>query len=107
MAHGIPGLVYKVFQSYTKHDRTCKYGEDYRAAFVCKTGNERSVAVATGLQSLFATDFNADCKVRHLNDENKRWSTLCHGCCSLCSAKGAESQSELARLALLGLNLTK
>ena len=107
MAHGIPGLVCKVFQSYTKHDRTCKYGEDYRAAFVCKTGDERSVAVAIGLQSVFATDFGIDCTVRHLNDENKRWSRMCHGRCDLCSSKGAESRSELVRLALLRLNSSK
>ena len=107
VAPGITELAMKVFQSYTKHDRTCKYGEDYRAAFVCKTGDERSVAVAIGLQSVFATDFGIDCTVTHLNDENKKWSRMCHGRCDLCSSTDAESQSEVVRLALLGSKFVK
>ena len=44
-------LVRKVLRSYDEHNKNRSAGENYRAAFICKSGNHRSVAVATGLQT--------------------------------------------------------
>ena len=54
LSRGVLPIADEVRQSYEEHDRTCKAGEDYRAAFVCQTGDHRSFAVAIGLQSQFA-----------------------------------------------------
>ena len=48
---GIRALVQKVLRSYDQHNKTRIAGENYSAAFFCKSGNHRSVAVATGLQT--------------------------------------------------------
>ena len=72
----------EVLQSYEEHDRTCKAGEHYRAAFVCRTGDHRSVAVANGLQTQFAKPL---CTVTHRNLTNGKWMKhFCGGRCQFC-----------------------
>ena len=45
-------LVRKVLRNYDDHNKNRSTGENYRVAFFCKSGNYRSVAVATGLQTM-------------------------------------------------------
>ena len=71
-------LVRKVLRSYDEHNKNRNAGENYRAAFFCKSGNHRSVAVATGLQTmLIGMGYNVLVRMRHLSKEKGDWKRFC------------------------------
>ncbi len=81
---GIRALVQKVLRSYDQHNKTRNAGENYSAAFFCKSGNHRSVAVATGLKTLLMKRSDMQVSVRHLNQEDGGWDRFCGGTCRFC-----------------------
>ena len=83
----------EVLQSYKEHDSNCKGSEDYRAAFVCQTGDHRSVAVAMGLQTQFESPL---CSVQHRNFENGKWKKrFCGGSCECCETWDNRFEEEM------------
>ena len=85
----MPALVRKVLRSYDDYNRSrlrsAAFGENYRAALFCDTGNHRSVAAAIGFATMLnhMQEFKAvQIDVKHSNEIMHR--RLCCGECCYC-----------------------
>ena len=93
---GIGDIVNRFYKEYNEFNNTRAPGEEFHAAFYCKSGCHRSVATALGLQAwLLNTHQNIDVTIDHREAEQHRL-RFCNGECRFCSGWQGRAQWELA-----------